>query len=242
MRRIVAFSVSAILITASIVVFTLARSSQPLSAQDDPIVTVEPDSAEMRSLMAMSDARQSQSVHEYTIVYYSPVDGVDEATGLSADWMRQYLGAHVVLNWDDVLQQHQQTPISALIIHPTVYNQVDATWTQSAYRHGTAIVVINQYFNELADLTGNGCLDRSATPAFAPNYYVLSYYHLTVEDESARSRLNEVILSHCPEAMPTDQLTGAVNITRNGVQNTLNHESDYTLFADALTTALFSYP
>lgn len=224
------------------IVFAVLQHPQSLMASDDSIITTQSDGqTEREAVQTYLNTLQGQTIQDYHIVYYIPSESLVDADTLSPDLMRFHLGADIVFSWPEVTQLHEQRPIDALIIHESGYEDVDQVWTRSAYRNGTAIVLVNLYFDEMKNLTGNGCIDRLAQPIFEPNYYVISSYQLGVENEAIRSQLNEIILATCQENISTEQLEGVLYLSREGAQYTLNNDSDYELLASTLVAMIFNY-
>ncbi len=226
----------------------LQLSNTDLTAQDEtPPPTLDPNSPEAiearQAIYANFEehaAALSQiNVFDYHTIYLIAPDTVPTESVASVERLESTLGVVPAYSWDDLLALDAQRPINALIVHESAFAMVNITWTQNAYRNrALPIVGINLYFDSMATLTGDNCLNRSAQPPFEPDYFVLKQAYATAEIPAEREQAIEELLNVCDKEDIGQIYTyaGEVQAGEIGSQHPLQDETDLTNLIDHFPT------
>lgn len=135
-----------------------AQSGDPLPLPESGNATAIP---EVQTFFANLETKayelQNRDLTSYRVLYLTST--TSDTGEKIAD-----LGITVVNNWDDVINQHASSPLQLLMIDVSVVGQVDKTWLQNVYYHGTAIVGIGITIPEMIELTGDQCTLNPKAP------------------------------------------------------------------------------
>ena len=178
----------------------------------EPIPTLEPDGVPVAppvdpSIEATAQALeaewileyQSRSIFDFNIAYLVIPDAIPENSLMSEQSFSETFGAQIIHSWDEFITQNGQHPFQILLIHDSIYDQLDVTWTQEAYRNKVIIVGIGMPFEHLVEVIGDRCV-KHPNPTSEDNFasrMMLISYAVTVDNEDYRSLIDQFVLSEC---------------------------------------------
>lgn len=215
-RRITAFGLAVLFIIVSTLasIFThsaaVAQSDQVTldfattatpGSEGEPLLTPPADivathEAESATLAAEFNSR---SIFDFQVAYLIAQDAVSSGSLASAQSITSVFDAEVMNSWSDFLDLNQAQAFHIVLIHESMYGQVDKAWLQNAYRNQVFIVGINMSFEHLADITGDSCL-RDPNPGLLDrfgNMYLYFTYNVKLQNESLRDFVNTSELEIC---------------------------------------------
>lgn len=142
---------------------------------------------------------QSRSIFNFNIAYLVTSNAIPDDSLMSGQSFAKTFGARIVHSWDDFISYNEQHPFQILLIHDSIYDQLDFTWTQNAYRNKVIIVGIGMPFDHLIEVIGDHCVKHpnpTREDKFASRMMLISYA-VTVDNEDYRDLIDQFVLSEC---------------------------------------------
>jgi len=144
---------------------------------------------------------ESRSVFDFNIAYLVKEGSISPDRLESSESLATMIGAQPFYSWDSFLTQNEQTPFQIILIHDSLYDQIDHSVTQHAYRNQVIIIGIGMPFEHLVEITGDHC-QKNPNPHLAKeaDKMVLYFtYIVNVADESLRPTIDQAFLDNCSE-------------------------------------------
>lgn len=176
---------------------TLAQEDQP------PAIPSEEDSAIMDELGEQAVAEWEReflrrSVYDFRIAYLVAPDALPDDHIVSGRMVTELTGAQVFGDWETFAAENEAEPFQILLIHDSMYEQIDVTVTQAVYRNRVIIFGMGMPIEHLVEITGNRCREEvkhAESPVYrqyAYEMFITFEYVAEIGDESLRPLVDEM--------------------------------------------------
>jgi hypothetical protein len=174
----------------------------PLAPSADLLAERE---AEIAAWEAQFNAR---TIFDFRTAYLIAEGAVEAQSLISPRHFESIMGAEPITSWETLITQHEIEPFQIVLIHPSLLDEVDFSWTQAAFRQQVLIVGVDLSFTQLTQVTGDQCM-QDPTPGLS-NYFdhIIQYitFNVRLEDESHRAQVTRQMLETC-ETVTTENST-----------------------------------
>lgn len=160
-RHILTFLV--ILLAVCLMPFAVASAQEPSNTPEPGAVPDAPyDPVAEATGQAIEDAylreMESRSIFDFHIAYLIDSDAVAPDNVFSEEAVTETLGAVPFSSWEEFSAQNEVFPFQILLIHGSMYEEIDTEWTQWAYRNRVMFAGLSTPFEQMAEITGDHCL------------------------------------------------------------------------------------
>lgn len=185
----------------------------------------------------------NRTIFDFNVAYLIVEGAASSDSLVSAESIAGVTGASVISKWEDFIAQNAQQPFHIVLIHGSMYDQVDKAWMSSAYRNKIFVVGINMPFANLADLVNDRCL-QDPNPGALENFgnlYLYFTFDVELENESYRELVTQSELETCNDDYTG---TGFVSVNHGTVSlPIINQELLQNLVSDLISdTVSYGFP
>ena len=218
-----------------------------VNAQSDdegPLAPNVPEEVLERQEAARMEFEQ-RSIFNYRTAYLITADARQQINTLTPGRVATQAGAIPLTDWDAFLKHHETKPFDIVLLHASMYDQVDPDWFYSAYRSNIIIIGINVPHEQMSALTGDLCLQNpNPLPMDVAHGDYIVYYTLAIEADYEEDR-NAIIQSKTQTCEDTyvDTARGYANVIHGSVQTYLMGSTDenVTWLVDFLIAETMNY-
>jgi hypothetical protein len=170
---------------------------------DGPSVTAAPGDLEREAeeLATLQADHMSRSVFDYSIAYLIGEDAASNDPVLSEAIIGEMTGAQVFYDYDAFLAVNDQLPFEIVILHPSILDQLDQSWTAEAFRNGVIFMGLDVSIGQLASLFDIPCFwdTEQEIPENLQSVHWMNVlgYEITLEDESQLEGVKQELFTKC---------------------------------------------
>ncbi|MCU0499056.1 MAG: hypothetical protein MUF87_17020, partial [Anaerolineae bacterium] len=115
--------------------------------------------------------------------------------------VREIFGADLFYSWEAFAEANLVSPYHVVFIHNSIFEQVDLTWTNWAYRNQIMLVGFSMPFDRIIALTGDQCITEINKGIWDDVEETITFYTYSIqlEDERYRAQIDERKLIYCDE-------------------------------------------
>jgi hypothetical protein len=206
----------------------LARTNISISAQDvteTPVppegeVPNNPESPDEQATRQAIEAQQeaefnAMSIFDYRVAYLIAADAVTPDSLVSEAAFEQVFGSKVFNTWEAFADANADAPFQIILIHKSMVEQVDTTWTQWAYRNRVILVSISMTLDQYIEITGDRCNASPTMEYFEKfeNTWLYYAYVFDFDDDERKAYVDQQKLEACNENLTFEDVgrkTGSV--------------------------------
>lgn len=181
----------------------LMQRPSPIGQSGLPPSTLPPPIAATGQVYsATHDAQyRDRTPGDFHIAYLIAEGAAAPESLISEQTFARFFGAQPIHSWDAFAAQNAQQPYQIILIHDSLYEQIDKTWTQWAYRNRVLLIGISMPFEHLVEITGDRCQENVNRRMFEEyeHLYLIFAYNVELEDESYHERIDEQYLELCTQ-------------------------------------------
>lgn len=158
-----ALTLVVILLTVCLLPFSVAAAQEPSNTPEPGGIADAPyDPVAEATGQAIEDAylreKASRSIFDFHIAYLIAPDAIAPDNVFSEQAVTETLGAVPFSSWEEFSAQNELFPFQILLIHGSMYEDIDTQWTRWAYRNRVMFAGLSTTFEQMAEITGDYCL------------------------------------------------------------------------------------
>jgi hypothetical protein len=213
------FQILMSLIVTAVVIFLLSTTvvlgqEAPDTPEPGGIDDAPYDPTLEATSQAVEDAYErelaSRSIFDFHVAYLIAPNAIQPESLMSQESFAELFGAVPIASWEEFLEQDDLLPFQVVLVHESMYQDIDTTWTQEAYRNRIMIAGVGITFEQMVEITGDHCI-ANPYPHLAHKSSEMSLvfsYDVTIEDQAKREVVHEHELESCDENFSIEESFG----------------------------------
>lgn len=154
-------------------------------------------------------AQTQPTIFDFRVAYLIAANAVPDDSPIAPANFEEYLGAVTINSWSDFIELNEEAAFHALLLHPSLAEEMDTTWLAEAYRNNDPLIIgINMRGTQLAELIRDPCAanNKSDLLDYFENAWLQFTYEGFQDARQVRPPLEELIeREHCPRAKKTER-------------------------------------
>lgn len=189
-----------------------------LDAPHDPVAQATSEALEQQDI----EERNRINIFDFQIAYLIAEDVVTDDSLVSPATFEQVFGAQSFHSWASFVEQDAVQPFQIIMIHDSLYAEVDTIWTQTAYRNRIILVGISMSYDHLVEITGDRCQNSKFIESYLSrfeNKWLYFNYIYGFEDQSYKAYVDEQVLEACNDSLTAEDVGGSSGFISQGLAN-----------------------
>lgn len=219
--------------------------SMPLFVQaqeEGPLAPNVPEDVLERQEAARLEFEQ-RSIFNYRVGYLITHEARRQINTLTPGRVATQAGAIPVGDWERFVALHDQKPFDIVMLHASMYDEVDLDWFYEAYRSNIIIIGLNMPHEQMSILTGDLCIENpNPLPMDDARGDFIVAYTLAIETDNESDR-PAIIHSKTQTCDDDYAASGYANVLHGSVQTYLTGSTadDVTWLVDFMVAEIMNY-